>query len=302
MHPRRSQPRPSILAILAKPTRTQLPAFQTLLTVIGCLALLFPAPARAQHGHLNAGAAGTQQNDRLLWANGADFVSTSGYIKTLDYTNAGRYAGYFQQNITLTVLPATGANAGPDPAAPALGAFLRVHLTCSDAPPGGTFAFWEAGATMPTLSVGAGQSAATPFAISQGDGAPASDPYGHIHGRRFTATKPGLYKITFRAIDTSTNGAGGGPIHTPSDPISIWFQAGVPILSIEPDFEEDHVHLRFAPPLGTSWQVEASASPAGDAAWEPVGPVVNGNDLLIETLIGGAPNPQRFYRLRRTAP
>ena len=60
------------------------------------VALSLPATLHAQHGHLNAGTIGTNQNDRLLWANGADFVDTSAYVKTLTYTNGGRYAGYFQ--------------------------------------------------------------------------------------------------------------------------------------------------------------------------------------------------------------
>jgi hypothetical protein len=112
------------------------------------LALSAPTNLNAQlHGHLNAGAVGTHQNDALIWANGADFAAQSGYVKTLDYTNSGRYAGYFQQNITLTALPATAAHAGPDPQAPALGSYIQARMSCVAVPPGGSFAFWENGAT-----------------------------------------------------------------------------------------------------------------------------------------------------------
>ena len=100
------------------------------------VALSLPATLHAQHGHLNAGTVGTNQNDRLLWAHGADFVDTSAYVKTLTYTNGGRYAGYFQGGITPTALPATAAHAGPDPAAPALGSFIRLGLTCLEGPEG----------------------------------------------------------------------------------------------------------------------------------------------------------------------
>src|SRR5262245_34747335 len=139
------------------------------------LALMLPGVLRAQHGHLNAGAAGTQQNDPLIWANGADFAAASSYVKTLDYTNAGRYAGYFQQNITLTALPATAAHAGPDPAAAAPGSFLQCRMSCLQAPPGGSFGFWESGATAPTISLAAGQTSSLLWPLSESDGAPGSD-------------------------------------------------------------------------------------------------------------------------------
>jgi len=82
------------------------------------------------HAHLNVGALGTNQNDQLYFVNGAAFIDSSEYVKTLTYTNAGTYAGYFQQNITLTALPRTSANAGPDPAAAAFGSFIQAGMTC----------------------------------------------------------------------------------------------------------------------------------------------------------------------------
>lgn len=275
--------------------------FLKLLCTTG-LVLAGQVPLHAQHGHLNAGAIGTNQNDALIWANGADFVTTSGYVKTLDFTNSGRYAGYFQQNITLTALPATSANAGPDPEAPALGSFIQARMRCLEAPEGGAFAFWESGATEPSITVTAGAPASAMWHLTQGDGAPGTDPFGHVHGRRFTATKPGLYTIAFQALDVSTNGLGGGPIHTPSTELAISFQAGVNLLSVEPDFDGGHVHLRFAPPAGTTWQIEASEFVGAGSRWEPVGPPVTGNDLRVERLLEGDPGTQRFFRINRTAP
>lgn len=254
----------------------------------------------AVHGHLNAGALGTNQNDQLIWANGADFIASAGYVKTLDYTNAGRYAGYFQQSITLTGLPRTAANAGPDPAAAALGAFLRAKIACVEAPAGGLFAFWENGATSPTISLGAGETTTNTWAISQNDGSPGSDPYGHVHERRFTASKPGLYKITFQAFDTSTNGLNGGPIHTPSVELPIWFQAGVNVVSVEPDYEEGHVHVRFGGRLGFSWQVESSEFLGPQADWQPAGNPIVGDDVFIQTIHEVEPGTQRFYRVNGT--
>lgn len=254
----------------------------------------------ADHAHINAGAVSTNRGAQLIWANGADFVASSGYVKTLDYTNAGVYTGYFQQNITLTALPATAANAGPDPQTPALGSFIRAKMTCLEAPSGGQFAFWDTGATQPSISLGAAQSSTNMWALSQNDGSPGSDPYGHIHGRRFTATRPGIYKVTFQAIDTSTNGIGGGPIHTPSVELPVWFQAGVNMVSVEPDFEEGHVHVRFGARLGYSWQVQSSPLLGPQANWQPAGNPITGDDVFIQMIHQGDPGTNRFYRVTAT--
>src|SRR5262245_27381934 len=263
---------------------------------------LFGSSLNAQHGHLNAGAAGIQQNNPLIWANDADFAESSGYVKTLDYTNSGRYAGYFQQNITLTALPATAANAGPDPQAPALGSYIQARMICVAAPSGGAFGFWENDATAPTISVTPGAIITNLWPLSESDGSAGSDPYGHIHGRRLTANKPGLYKIKFQAVDTSRNGVGGGPIHHPSAELEVWFQAGVNILSVEPDYDEAHVHIRFAPPANTTWQVEAAWAFTSDEVGATVsGPGV-GNDLMVEQVVQGPPRDQRYFRLKRIAP
>src|ERR1043165_6777055 len=97
------------------------------------------------HGHLNAGAESQLPGSKLIFANGANFATNSGYIKTLTFTNATAYAGYFQGNTTLTVLPATAAYAGPDPQAPALGAYIFAQLVSLEGPPGGEFEADELG-------------------------------------------------------------------------------------------------------------------------------------------------------------
>src|SRR4051812_8148352 len=95
----------------------------------------------ADHAHLNAGAFGTQQNDQLIFENGGDFETISDYAKTLTFTNASTYAGYFQGNLTLTALAQTPVHAGPVPNAPALGSVIEARLVSVDGPEGGTFAF-----------------------------------------------------------------------------------------------------------------------------------------------------------------
>ena len=261
------------------------------------LALLAHSNLSAQHGHLNAGAAGVSQNDPLVWANGADFIDSSGYVKTLEFTNAGRFAGAYQGNITLTALPATAAHAGPDPNASALGSYLQFRMTCLEGPAGGQFNLWESTGATPVLALVPGEASTTLWRLTESDGAPGTDPYGHIHGRRFSATKPGLYKIAFTAFDTSTNGAGGGPIHRPSPQLAVWFQAGVNVASVEPDEAEGHVHVKFGAPAGFAWQLESSPALGADAEWLPRGQPVMANDLFVEMIDNRPPGEKRFYRV-----
>ena len=260
---------------------------------------------RAQdHGHLNVGAVSTNLNARLKWDNGADFVASSGYVKTFDYTNASRVAGHYQGNISLTSLPQTPGYDGPAPGAAAFGSLLFGRLSLLSGPPGGSFGFWESNSTAvsgPLVSVKVGETATNLFRITQTEGAPGEDPFGHIHGRRLTATKPGLYQVGFQAVDISTNGLGGGPIHTPSALLPVWFQAGVNVASVEPDYEDGHVHVRFGAPANTTWQVESIDS-LSSTNWQPAGGPVIGQDYFVERIHEGDPGPNRFYRVRRLSP
>ena len=136
--------------------------------------------------------------------------------------------------------------------------------------------------------------------MSQNNGSPGSDPYGHIHGRRFTATTPGVYKVTLQAVDTSTNGTSGGPIHRPSEELPVCFQAGVNVVEVEPDFEEGHVHVHFGGRRGYTWQVESTEFLGEKADWQPAGNPIVGDDVFIQTIHEGDPGMQRFYRVKCT--
>ena len=185
----------------------------------------------AQHGHLNAGATGQNQNDQLIWANGAAFATNSGYVQEmpLSINPANRFFGYYNSGPTLTALTATNGGS-------ALGSFLRSEIVSVTGPSGGMFGFWEGedfgGGSSPTFSISTGSSGVSfRFDLSDaslGAGQPLQDPFGHIHGRRFTTTLEGLYTVGFRVLDTSMNGAGGGPIHTASDVLFMNFSAVVP--------------------------------------------------------------------------
>jgi len=73
----------------------------------------------------------------------------------------------------------------------------RIEMVSVSGPPGGSFAFWEVGATAPTWWRAAGWSGADVVfpVILEGDT--------HAHGRAFTMDRPGTYTVTFRAVDAA---------------------------------------------------------------------------------------------------
>lgn len=184
--------------------------------------------ASAQHGHLNAGALGQNQGDKLAFINGSIFAEQSGYAKALTAQSSGNYSGFYQGSITLTALPTTVANGGPAAGASAPGSFLEARIASVQGPAGGYFSFWEEGATAPTVSYQTGTTGGTTtFALSDvstGAGTVGGDPFGHLHGRSFTTTLPGEYTVGIALIDSSKNGLNGGAIHVDSDTLFIRFQ------------------------------------------------------------------------------
>ena len=273
---------------------------RTLNQFVGIVGLLVAGSASAQHGHLNAGAVGVNQNDKLYFDNGADFITNSGYVKTLTYTNGGRFAGYYEGNITLTTLAATAAFGGPVPNAPALGSFIQAQLVSVEGPAGGSFGFWEAGSTNPTHSLSSGQSGTNMFRLTESDGSPGADPYGHVHGRRFTATQPGFYTVGFRLFDTSTNGTNGGPIHTVSDVLPIYFQAGITIVSTART--GDVMTVSYGSITNQTFALEYTTNLLSASDWDAAGAPLAGTDLLQSQSDTNASGVQRFYRIRATTP
>ena len=263
--------------------------------VLGLIALgSFNVTAQV-HGHLNAGALGTNQNDKLFFANGPDFVDSSGYVKTLTFATAGRFAGYHEGNITLTVLPQTVEHDGPDPAAPAFGSFIQFTMSCLHGPAGGSFGFWDSSSAAPAVSVAPGETSTALMRLTEADGSPGTDPYGHIHQRRFTATKSGIYTIGFQVFDTSTNGVSGGPIHRPSDVLPIVFQAGINIAGINTTGLVASV--RYGSAANQIFTLEYKTNLA-EPTWLPAAPPRIGDDFFQVTEDPAAIDGARFYRMR----
>ncbi|HXI73822.1 MAG TPA: hypothetical protein VNN22_26055 [Verrucomicrobiae bacterium] len=270
----------------------------SVLAMLGLVALL---PSRADI-HLFAGALGTNQNDKLDFSNGLlyDATRSSNYFPQILRTN-GMNKGYYRGDVlTFTALAATVPNGGPIPGHAAFGSWLAVQVVSVAGPPGGSFAFWEGdgendlGAI--TFSVPAGTTNGTNyFIVSENAGVPGSDPYGHIHGREFTASSPGTYTVGFRVIDLSTNGDGGGPIQSPSDPLPVRFQAGLKIDSIQ--VFTNRVSAAFRSPTAISNALEATGS-IESGLWLPVAGPVKGNGNLQFLTETNAPGGNRFYRLR----
>lgn len=192
------------------------------------------ATSQIQAQHINAGALSQTQGSQLYFDNAATYVYTSGFARSLNYSNSGQFAGWFNHsNPSFTAHAITNLSGPPSPNAAAPGAFLQLRIeTVAAGPAGGTFAFWDHGnaSTTPSISLSVGQTVASGnlFALSDvelGAGAPGADPFGHIHGRRFGVNLPGDYLVGFRIVDTSVNGLNGGPIHTDSELFLMTFRA-----------------------------------------------------------------------------
>src|SRR5688572_10998168 len=241
------------------------------------LCLLANASVQAQHGHLNAGAESWEQNSKLNFQNGAAFVASSGYVKTMVYSNTGTFASTYNGNISLTALHSTNGLGDRIIGSPAPGSFVVTEIVSVSGPEGGNFTFWAEEA--PALVVPTGTTNGTfRYELSDaslGAGQPGIDPFGHIHGRRFSLDKPGVYTVGFRAIDTSTNGTGGGPIHQSSDVVPVTFQAGINLTAVET--ATNLVRITFGSMTNHLWQLE-SVDLIDSTNWQAIGAPINGQD------------------------
>ena len=251
--------------------------------------------------HIYAGAVGTNLNDALVFTVASLFDTHSGYSLPMVLRTNGFNSGFYRgDSLTFTALSATDLGTGQVLGRALLGSRLAVQLVSVSGPPGGAVQFWEGDEENPgnqiTFNVPVGETrGSNAFVISENDGAPGSDPYGHIHGREFTTSAGGLYTVGFRLIDVSTNGIGGGPMHSPSAVLPIYFQAGPVIESIARATNGVRVLFRSAP--GVTNVLEASPTPVG-GEWTAITAGLRGNSTL-QSLVDPNPGPAlRFYRLQ----
>lgn len=265
------------------------------------LLLAWPDALPAQHAHVNAGALNTDQGAQLYFVNGPDYDTDSKYDFYLSFTNSGSFSNLYQGGgVTFAALASTSDNGGPAFGHAADGAFLQLRFVSLSGPPEGGFGVWmqdvgNPSSSHPLFMMPVGASEGTNLLnLSENDGSPGSDPYGHIHGRSFTATKPGLYTLGCRIVDTSTNGTGGGSIHTPSALYYFYFQAGLTISSWEKT--ADSCSVTFGTTVGKSYFVESTPSLSATNWTTFAGPITGDNHLQIATT--NAPAPAQFFRIR----
>ncbi|HAM72860.1 MAG TPA: hypothetical protein DCM86_14565 [Verrucomicrobiales bacterium] len=266
--------------------------------LISFRSLLLPEAGFAQHAHINAGAVGSTAGSPLYFVNGGNYETNSGYVVNLAPATAGTYAGTYAGSITFTSLAIDPLNGGPAFGHAAAGAFLELQVVSVEGPEGGEFSFWDAGDTAPRITLRVGRSdGVARFALSESDASPGSDPYGHIHGREFTANQAGLYAVGFRLIDTSQNGPGGGPLHPPSGLFHLYFQAGLTLsVAASPN---GGVEARFGTHIGNNYFLQATEDVVSGTWFDVAGPVA-GNERLqsLADPSGMGGSRQRFYRIR----
>jgi hypothetical protein len=263
------------------------------------------------HEHLAAGANSTIPGSPLIFVNAGDYATDSGYVFGLDAGDLGSpYEGwYFTGDLVFVALAATPAYGGPEAQAAALGSHIEVVLETLSGPPGATLGFWETqqdgvDSTNLTWTVRAGLTNGTNhIVVSETDGSPSADPYGHTHGRIYSVNQPGLYTVGFRFVDTSTNGPGGGPIQAPSDRFYLYLQADVTIAGISVATNE--ANLTFGAPSNlpdtgtapaTNYQLESTPTLGPLANWQPAADVVVGDDHM-HTISVPMTNTSAFFRL-----
>lgn len=270
----------------------------------GTLFLGLPGSLLAQHRHINAGAASPSPGSPLQFANGALFNADSGFLIHLNPLNHLVYGSIFfgGSDVTFTSLPATLNNGGPDPSAALPGTHVEMIFESVQGPAGGAFSCWDSfdgffDATEITFSVPSGSTGGTNrFILSENDGSPGVDPYGHIHGRKFSVNRPGIYTVGVRLVDTGNNGPGGTPLHAASDLIFFNFVAGIVLADVR--LNADNTVVRFGTDTGVNYWVESSSELGVNAAWKSVAGPISGTGRLESVTLPGAPAVRAFYRLR----
>lgn len=270
--------------------------------------LLCSVSAFAQHEHVNAGAIGGA-GSQLYFVNGANFATNSGYVLELTLATNGPFVGLYSGALTFTALPATIFAGGPAFGHAQPGAYIEMKTVSVAGPGGGVFGFWledeDLGTAEKIFEVPVGTTnGVRMFNLTESDGAPDSDPYGHVHGRRFSLNEKGLYTIGFQLVDTSANGAGGGPVHQPSDIFYMHFRAGAPEFAIHSIVRATNSIIVYVETsVGSTYQLERATALSGtNTVWTPFGEPYTGQDGLHGFEDPDVSAPQRFYRLKVTTP
>lgn len=191
------------------------------------------------------------------------------------------------------------------------GAWIWMEITSVSGPAGAHFGFWDENWSeyydTPTVSFATNEpTGGYKFILGEGINSAGEDPSGHIHGRAWTADKPGDYIIGFTLYDLSTNAPGGGPWHPPSQVYYYHFKAGpsfLPTVSVGAGGSRvltwpSQLGYWASDPAqtGISFTIERSTSLAA-GSWQSIGAVM-GNTADTATFTDSAPPAGKaFYRL-----
>lgn len=240
--------------------------------------LLFGAALSAvqAHDHVEVGRVSASSNQLAL--------SGPSYQLALYVPRGEPFSGYLPQfpggwhacELTFT----TETNA----LEPADGADPRIEIVSVSGPAGGSFAFWEVGATAPTWTLPAGWTgtgAAFPV-ILEGDT--------HAHGRAFTMDRPGTYTVTFRAVDAA------GGFEASANKTMTFVAQQPPQLSIA--WAAGDVSLSFTSRANLVYDLQVCTDLAS-GEWANVEPhtFMDGDGGMIEMTDPVALRSKAFYRL-----
>ena len=191
------------------------------------------------------------------------------------------------------------------------GSEIWMEITAVSGPVGANFGFWENDPSdvseTPTVSFPTNTPTGNyTFPISEPlpwMEAEDQDPYGHIHGRCWTADRPSDYWVSYRLVDRSNCGPNNGPWHTPSPTYVFRYKAG-------PDFQPTMTRADGGCTLtwpsqmgiwepyqtGIEFSVQRSTSLAA-ADWVTIGSVIGTTAATVSLTDVTPPAGMAFYRL-----
>lgn len=264
----------------------------SLATFVWLLAIAATPPLEA-HDHLEAGTLSSVPGAPLAFINDSDYGANSGFVFNLGAGDPGSpYEGFYYMNdLVFVAQAATPDFGGPEPDAAGLGSQIFVQLLQVQGPAGSHLGFWETvqdevDSTNLTWTLPIPLTSGTNLIqVTQTPPSPTSDPYGHLHGRIYSVDQPGFYVTTWRFVDLSTNGPGGGPVQAPSAPFDLFFQADVTIAKVQKTSTGADIIIAAPsniPDSGigpaTNYTIEGSPTLGSAAVWTPVGQVIVGDD------------------------
>lgn len=247
------------------------------------------------------GAVSDANPSPLAMLNAEAFTTKSGYAVNMAELNTGSQTSQFGCEIPMIALPATESNGGPEPGHAALGACLELEVLSLDGPVGGRLSFCEPGQQRPSFEITAGRvDNGLRIRLSDNDARPGADPYGRNEGRRFIVDRAGLYRLGFRVVDVSANGANGEPLHSPSEVYHVYLQAGLTADSIVREGTAAITTFVGAP--NANFYLERTAGFEGAGAWQTVAGPLRGMSRVQKLVDLNANGTRHFYRLRMSVP